>query len=186
LSGLAGSHCRIECTLGSLWVYDQPAGRHDRNAGLRREANMDALSDVLRVVHLTGGVFLHAEFFAPWCIAARVAPEHCAPLLGPASHLILYHYVVEGDLHRRVNTLCQGEAGLQDRLVLFQVYHNFVLPDASLRQRLALPEPPHGHDSAKLWQPCTPAMAVGWTDHVWLLKEVLLYRVPPWLQARVR
>ena len=39
---------------------------------------MDALSDVLRVAHLTGGVFLHAEFFAPWCIAARVAPEHAA------------------------------------------------------------------------------------------------------------
>ena len=38
------------------------------------------LSDVLRVAHLTGGVFLHAEFFAPWCMAARVAPEHCAPV----------------------------------------------------------------------------------------------------------
>ena len=68
---------------------------------------MDALSDVLRVAHLTGGVFLHAEFFAPWCIAARVAPEHCAPALGPASHLILYHYVVEGDLLIRV----EGEEG---------------------------------------------------------------------------
>jgi AraC-like DNA-binding protein len=56
----------------------------------------------LRVVHLTGGVFLHAEFFAPWCIAARVAPEHCAPALGPASHLIIYHYVVEGAVHVRV------------------------------------------------------------------------------------
>src|SRR5208337_1934814 len=68
---------------------------------------MDALSDVLRVVHLTGGVFLHAEFFAPWCIAARVAPEHCAPALGPASHLIIYHYVVEGELRIRVD----GEDG---------------------------------------------------------------------------
>jgi len=68
---------------------------------------MDALSDVLRVVHLTGGVFLHAEFFAPWCIAARVGPEHCAPVLGPASHLIIYHYVVEGELHIRV----EGENG---------------------------------------------------------------------------
>jgi hypothetical protein len=29
--------------------------------------NMDALSDVLRVAHLTGGVFLRAEFFcAVW------------------------------------------------------------------------------------------------------------------------
>jgi hypothetical protein len=26
-----------------------------------RKAGMDALSDVLRVAHLTGGVFLHAE-----------------------------------------------------------------------------------------------------------------------------
>ena len=64
---------------------------------------MDALSDVLRVAHLTGGVFLHAEFFAPWCMAARVGPEHCAPLLPPSSHLILYHYVVEGDLRIRVD-----------------------------------------------------------------------------------
>ena len=38
---------------------------------------------------------------------------------------------------RRVNPLCQGEAGLQQQLVLFQVYHNFVLPHASLRQALA-------------------------------------------------
>jgi AraC-like DNA-binding protein len=63
---------------------------------------MDALSDVLRVAHLTGGVFLHAEFSAPWCMATRVAPEHCAPLLGSASRLIPYHYVVEGELHVRV------------------------------------------------------------------------------------
>jgi len=68
---------------------------------------MDALSDVLRVAHLTGGVFLHAEFYAPWCIAARVAPEHCAPALGPASHLIIYHYIVEGDLRVRID----GEGG---------------------------------------------------------------------------
>jgi len=63
---------------------------------------MDALSDVLRVAHLTGGVFLHADFFAPWCMSARVPPEQCQPALGPASHLILYHYVVEGELHVRV------------------------------------------------------------------------------------
>jgi AraC-like DNA-binding protein len=63
---------------------------------------MDALSDVLRVARLTGGVFLHAEFFAPWCMAARVSPEHCTPALGPVSNLILYHYVVEGELRIRV------------------------------------------------------------------------------------
>src|SRR5215213_4022038 len=67
------------------------------------EADMDALSDVLRVAHLTGGVFLHADFFAPWCMAARVGPEHCAPALGPAAHMVLYHYVVEGELRIRLD-----------------------------------------------------------------------------------
>jgi hypothetical protein len=35
---------------------------------------------------------------------------------------------------RRVKTLCQGEASLLDQLTLFQTYHHFVLPHASLRQ----------------------------------------------------
>jgi IS1 family transposase len=86
---------------------------------------------------------------------------------------------------RRVNTLCQGEGGVQDQLMLFQVYHNFVLPHASLRQPLLLPEATNGSGSAKVWRPCTPAMAAGLTDHVWSLKEVLLYRVPPWPQSPV-
>jgi hypothetical protein len=85
---------------------------------------------------------------------------------------------------RRVNTVCQGEEGLLDRLVLFQIYHNFVLPYASLRQPLLVPEPTHGSGSAKLWRPCTPAMAAGLTDHVWSLQEVLMFRVPPWPQPQ--
>ena len=85
---------------------------------------------------------------------------------------------------RRVNTLCQGEDGVQHQLVLFQMYHNFVLPHASLRQPLPVPEPTHGSGSAKVWRPWTAAMAAGLTDHVWSLKEVLLYRVPPWPQPQ--
>jgi hypothetical protein len=85
---------------------------------------------------------------------------------------------------RRVNTLCQGAEGLRDQLVLFQTYHNFVLPHASLRQPLPIPEPTNSSGSAKVWRPCTPAMEAGLTDHVWTLKEVLLFRVPPWLQPQ--
>lgn len=59
---------------------------------------MDALSDVLRVARLTGGVFLHGDFTAPWCIAGRVTPEVCGPFLGAPSHLIAYHYVVDGEM----------------------------------------------------------------------------------------
>jgi IS1 family transposase len=85
---------------------------------------------------------------------------------------------------RRVNTLCKGEAGLQHQLVLFQNYHNIVLPHASLRQPLLVPEPTHGREAAKVWRQCTPAMAAGLTDHVWSLQEVLLFRVPPWPQPQ--
>jgi transposase-like protein/IS1 family transposase len=83
---------------------------------------------------------------------------------------------------RRVATLCKGEDGLRQQLALFQTYHNFCLPHTSLREPLPRPLPTNGTGSAKHWRPCTPAMAAGLTDHVWTLREVLLYRVPPWLQ----
>src|SRR4030095_1159447 len=73
------------------------------NCGVERK--MDALSDVLRVAHLTGGVFLNAEFFDPWCVAAQLQPQFCAPFIGSTSHLILYHYVVDG----RLEVQLQGE-----------------------------------------------------------------------------
>jgi hypothetical protein len=85
---------------------------------------------------------------------------------------------------RRVNTLCQGEDGVRQQLVVYHAYYNFCLPHASLRQPLLIPEPTNGSGSAKRWRPCTPAMAAGLTDHVWTLKEVLLYRVPPWPQPQ--
>jgi len=67
---------------------------------------------------------------------------------------------------RQVNTLCQGETGLRDQLALFQVYHNFVLPHASLRQPLLIPEVTSGRGSVKGWRPCTPAMTAGLTDWI--------------------
>ena len=83
---------------------------------------------------------------------------------------------------RRVSTLCKGEEGLRQQLALYQTYYNFCLPHASLRQPLPQPEPTNGTGSAKQWQPQTPAMAAGLTEHVWTLREVLLFRVPPWPQ----
>ena len=37
---------------------------------------------------------------------------------------------------RRVTTLCKGEDGLQQQLVLYHLYYNFCLPHASLHQPL--------------------------------------------------
>ena len=79
---------------------------------------------------------------------------------------------------RRVTTLCKHEAGLRHQLALFQTYHNFVLPHASLR--VPLLEVTERTRSVTRWQQRTPAMAAGLTARVWSLREVLMYRVPPW------
>jgi len=71
---------------------------------------------------------------------------------------------------RRVTTLCKHEAGIRQQLALYQVYYNFCLPHASLRQPLPQPVLTNGTGSAKQWRPCTPAMAAGLTDRVWTLR----------------
>jgi hypothetical protein len=85
---------------------------------------------------------------------------------------------------RRVNTLCKGKDSLRQQLALFQVSFNLCLPHASLRQPLLVPELTNGNGSAKQWRPYTPAMAARLTDHGWSLKEVRLFRVPPWPQPQ--
>jgi hypothetical protein len=42
----------------------------------------------------------------------------------------------------------------------------------------------NGKGSARVWLPCTPAMATGLTDHVWSLNKVLRSWVPPWPQPQ--
>lgn len=68
-------------------------------------AAMDALSDVLRVVRLNGGVFLDARFSAPWSLAGRVEGVDFEPFLDsgvPPAQVIGFHYVVRGRMLARV------------------------------------------------------------------------------------
>jgi hypothetical protein len=87
-------------------------------------------------------------------------------------------------IRRRSASSCKSETGLAQPLILFQVYHNFILSHASLRLPLDEPIATNGNGSAKLWQPRTPAMAAGLTDHRWSLREVLMFQVPPWPQPQ--
>ena len=47
-------------------------------------------------------------------------------------------------------------------VALYTMFYNFIRTHSKLRM--------------------TPAMAAGLTEHVWTLREVLLFRVPPWPQ----
>ena len=86
-------------------------------------------------------------------------------------------------LGRRGNTRCQGAAGGREQVALLHVEHNVVVPHASLRQPLPLPEATHGSGSAKVGRPWPPAMAAGVTEHVGSLTAGLLSRGPPWPPA---
>jgi AraC-like DNA-binding protein len=63
---------------------------------------MDALSDLLRVVRFSGGVFLEANFRSPWCVHAQVAPADCGPGVKKDAALVAFHYVLDGRLQVRV------------------------------------------------------------------------------------
>jgi AraC-like DNA-binding protein len=60
-------------------------------------AIMDPLSEVLRSVRLVGGVFLDNRFTAPWCVHSRITAEDCKPLLAKPSHVIGYHFILDGE-----------------------------------------------------------------------------------------
>lgn len=86
-----------------------------------------------------------AEFSAPWCMAARLAPEACAPRLGSASHLMHYHYVVEGELRVRVEgeeafVLGPGEVVLFPRNDLHLLGSDLGLPPVMARDIIQPPQ----------------------------------------------
>jgi AraC-like DNA-binding protein len=56
----------------------------------------DPLSDVLRSVRLTGGVFLDVRLTAPWCVISELTAEDCRPFLANPAQLIFYHVVLKG------------------------------------------------------------------------------------------
>lgn len=79
-------------------------------------------------------------------------------------------------LGRRVLAYAQTETGLSHQLALVHLYYNFCLPHTALRQL--------GKERRHMER--TPAMALGLTERVWRLEELLLIRVPPWSRASVQ
>jgi AraC family transcriptional regulator, alkane utilization regulator len=57
---------------------------------------MDALSEVLRVVQLTGAVYLDAALSAPWCVIVPADSQICAAYLPPSERVVSFHLVTEG------------------------------------------------------------------------------------------
>ena len=83
-------------------------------------------------------------------------------------------------LGRKVNAFSKDRDYLEHQLTLAFAYYHFVVPHRGLRQRLPQPLQTKGpHATYKKWKQVTPAMAAGFTDHVWSIDELLSFRIPP-------
>jgi AraC-like DNA-binding protein len=79
---------------------------------------LDALSDVLRIVRLTGAVFMDAEFTEPWCIGEPSGVEVCIEHLPQAQHVVIYHLVAEGRCEVSVPGQAAASARAGDLIVI--------------------------------------------------------------------
>ena len=79
---------------------------------------MNPLSDVLRSMRLTGGIFLHGEFTAPWCVASQVGPHDCEPCGTVPRNIIAYHYVAKGGMQLRVPDRADLQLGAGEIVLL--------------------------------------------------------------------
>lgn len=75
-----------------------------------------------------------------------------------------------GRLSRKTLAFSKHRRDLQRQLDFWRAYANFVRPHRSLR----IPAPKGS--GPRRWLPRTPTMAVGLTDHVWTLEELLKFR----------
>ena len=57
---------------------------------------MDVLSDVLRVVRLSGAVFFTADFSSPWAVESPVPDMLVSAVMPQAECIVLFHILVDG------------------------------------------------------------------------------------------
>jgi AraC-like DNA-binding protein len=87
-------------------LIDLPDGRLAsdirRHEGDRAPLAMDALSEILRGIRLTGSAFIAAELSAPWSVQTPTVADLAKRLAPHAGRIIPYHLIVEGACMVRV------------------------------------------------------------------------------------
>lgn len=63
---------------------------------------MDALSDLLRVLRFTSGVFLDTTMRTPWCIRAQLTQHDCGPGVDASGGIVAFHLLLDGKLKVRL------------------------------------------------------------------------------------
>ena len=79
---------------------------------------MDAISEILRRVELSGALYFHAEFSAPWGVAAPPSQELAPVLATGDTHLVIYHLILAGGAVVRLDGLPPVRLNAGDIVVL--------------------------------------------------------------------
>jgi IS1 family transposase len=131
-----------------------------------------------RVVEVSQRVVFGSEAQVRACLAASPVSQHINTSHVERDNLTMRQGSQR--LTRKTLGFSKELPWLERQLRLAFTYYHFVLPHEGLKRPLDPAIPTKGaHGSPKRWQPCTPAMAAGVTDHVWTMEELLSYRVPP-------
>jgi IS1 family transposase len=128
---------------------------------------------------------LHSLSERLWCGATRLATLglKISTSLIERFNLTLRHALTP--LTRKCWGFCKDRTQLRRRVVFFQAFYNFARPHQSLRLPLpALKQPGVGMIRPK-WQPRTPGMVAGLTDHVWTFRELLTAKFEPILNQSI-
>jgi AraC-like DNA-binding protein len=110
---------------------------------------VDALSDVLKSVHVQGAVYLNGEFTAPWCIRGECGLQSVRERLAGAEHVAFFHFLTEGSCKFRLVDSNEVQHASAGDLILFpQEGKHLMGTDLHLapQEREALVEPFPGAD----------------------------------------
>ena len=69
---------------------------------------MDVLSDVLRVVRLSGAVFFTADFSSPWSLESPIPEMLASAVMPEAECVVLFHILVDGECE----VVCEGHPAM--------------------------------------------------------------------------
>jgi AraC-like DNA-binding protein len=93
---------------------------------------MDALSDLLRVLRFSGGLFLETKFRAPWCLQAQVSLQDCGAGVKSGGELAAFHYILEGRVQIRLGKEQPRSAGPGELILLAHNDPHFLGSDVML------------------------------------------------------
>jgi AraC family transcriptional regulator, alkane utilization regulator len=106
---------------------------------------MDVLSDVLRVVRLTGAVFFAAEFTSPWAIESPAARHFASHIMPRAECFTIFHVLAEGRCWVKVKDNAPLQMAAGDILVVPQGDEHVMGSDLALKptpMRVLVPQMP--------------------------------------------